>query len=281
MSVHSILPERLTRAAGEVLAAAGIPHVAHDFGDVGAAVDAAASDPQALALIGPYRSAEVADALEATVPVGLPLLAPVATWAGVTRDDEPCAGDPAQHRGTVFRLVARDTEVAMRIADDVRREGKRALVVAGSHDYGRQLDGQLRLAELPRADDLRDADLVVLAGLADQPEIERAAESSPLPLVAFDGVQGAELGKRAVQLALPFEPLAGYSPDELFAGVERSQAAAELVVRAIREVAGGRPDMLANLRRLGRFDEHGDLERAPVWLWRADRRSQLQPERPL
>jgi hypothetical protein len=281
MSVHSILPERLTRAVGEVLAAAGIPHVAHDYADVGAAVEAAASDPQALALIGPFRSAEVAEAVEETAPVGLPLLAPVATWAGVTRDDEPCAGDPAHHRGTVFRLVARDTVVATRIADDVRREGKRALVVAGSHDYGRQLDGQLRLAELPRADVLRDADLVVLAGLAGRPEIERAAESSPLPLVAFDGVQGAELGERAVQLALPFEPLAGFSPDELFAGVERSDVAAELVVRAIREGAEGRPEMLANLRRLGRFDAHGDLEHAPVWLWRADRRWQLQPERPL
>jgi hypothetical protein len=43
---------------------------------------AAADDPSALAMVGPYRSADVAEAVEATAPVGLPLLAPVATWVG-------------------------------------------------------------------------------------------------------------------------------------------------------------------------------------------------------
>ena len=53
--------------------------------------------------------------MEATGPAGLPLIAPMATWAGVTRSDEPgCEDDPEDHRGTVFRLLARDTEVALR-----------------------------------------------------------------------------------------------------------------------------------------------------------------------
>ena len=38
-----------------------------------------------------------------------------------------------------------EAEVAKAIADDVRRTGGRAVVVAGDHDYGVQLDGQLRL----------------------------------------------------------------------------------------------------------------------------------------
>ena len=73
-------------------------------------------------MIGPVRSREVAETVEATAPAGLPLIAPMATWAGVTRDDEPgCEDDPADHRGTVFRLLARDTVVAERIATDVKR----------------------------------------------------------------------------------------------------------------------------------------------------------------
>ena len=92
-----------------------------------AAAEAAAADDGALALIGPFLSRAVAHAVEATAPVGLPLIAPVATWAGVTRDDEPgCEDDPARHRGTVLRMIARDTVVAARIAAHVREQGKRA-----------------------------------------------------------------------------------------------------------------------------------------------------------
>src|SRR4051812_17963855 len=145
MRVHSILPEALTRAADEVLATAGVEHVAASD------MDAAASDDDAIALIGPYRSHEVAETVQATAPAGLPLLAPVATWAGVTRDDEPGCDDPARHRGTVLRLVARDTVVCARIAADVRASGRHAVVVAGEHEYGVQLDGQLALVGLPRA----------------------------------------------------------------------------------------------------------------------------------
>jgi hypothetical protein len=151
----------------------------------------AASDPSALALIGPLHSAAVAETVEATAPAGLALLAPLATWVGVTRDDEPGCDDAARHRGTVLRLVARDSVVAERIAARLRAQGKTALVVAGEHAYGRQLDEQLAAAGLPRTDDRKQADVVVLAGLEGEAEIGRAAALSPLPVIAFDGVQGA------------------------------------------------------------------------------------------
>src|SRR3954454_5569113 len=184
--------------------AARVEHRAHGARAPMRAAEAAAADAAAVALIGPLRSADVADVVEATAPAGLPLIAPVATWAGVTRDDEPGCDDAADHRGTVLRMVARDTEVAARIARWVRGEGRRAFVVAGAHEYGVQLDGQLRMAGLPRAEWSSEADLVVLCGLAGSPEIEHAAELAPLPVVAFDGVQGAGLGAgRDVRLALP------------------------------------------------------------------------------
>ena len=101
-------------------------------------------------MIGPFRSADVNEALAATAPARLPLLAPAATWVGVTRDDEPGSDDAPQHDGTVFRLVARDMVVAQRIAE--RLDGRRALVIAGDHDYGLQLNSQLRMAGLARAE---------------------------------------------------------------------------------------------------------------------------------
>src|SRR5205085_4750222 len=116
-------------------------HVAHDGAPPVEAAAAASRDDDALALLGPYRSADVAEAVEATAPAGLALLAPTATWAGVTRDDEPGCGDAARGRGTVLRLLARDTVVAGRVAALVRDAGWRALVCAGEHDYGAQLDG--------------------------------------------------------------------------------------------------------------------------------------------
>jgi hypothetical protein len=281
VAVHSILPELLTRAAGAALDAAGVRHVAHGTGDPVGAAGAAAADPDALALLGPYRSADVAEAVEASAPAGLALLAPVATWAGVTRDDEPGCDDAARHRGTVLRLVARDTEVARRIAEDLRAAGKRALVVAGEHDYGRQLDGQLRLAALPRAERAADADVVLLAGLAGEREIERAAVTAPLPLVAFDGVQGAALGDREVRVALPHAPVEGVPARELLAGADAARRAAGLVVRALAEGAADRAAVLAAVRRLGGFDANGDPPEPPVWLWRAGAAWELRPDRPL
>ena len=280
--VHSALPPAPSAAVDGVLAAAGVQHAAHGDGAPLRAAEAAAADDGAVALIGPFRSAAVAEAVEATAPAGLALLAPVATWAGVTRDDEPGCEDPARHRGTVLRLLARDTEVAARVAADVRATGRRALVVAGGHAYGRQLDGQLALGGLPRAASAAEADLVVLCALADGPEVGVAAASAPLPVVAFDGVQGASLGVgRDVRLALPFAPADATAPRDLLAGVAHARRAAGLVVAALREGACDRAAVLATLRALGPFDAHGDPVEPPVWLWCAGDDWTLAPDRAL
>ena len=182
----------------------------------------------------------------------------------------------------MFRLVARDTEVAIRLAQDVKCAGCRAIVVAGDHEYGVQLDGQLRLGDLPRADDVEDADLVVLCGLANEPEIERVRSLAPLPVIAFDGAQGADLGSgRDVLMALPFAPSADFSTPDLFAGVGQARHAAELVVGALTAGARDRSSLLVELRTLGDFDEHGDPRHPDVWLWRVNDLWQLAPDRPL
>jgi hypothetical protein len=282
MVVHSALPDPLTAVVDGVLRGAEVEHRAHGPRAPMRAAEAAAADDGALALIGPFRSEDVAHAVEATAPAGLPLLAPVATWAGVTRDDEPGCDDPARHRGTVLRLVARDTEVAARIAADVRAAGRRALVVAGEHDYGVQLDSQLRMAGLPRADGSDDADLIVLCGLAGAPEAERAAGLAPLPVVAFDGIQGADLGAgRDVRLALPVAPAADVVPGEVLFFLEPARRAAKLVIDGLRDGARDRTTLLAAMRAAGPFDEHGDPVAAPVWLWRASDDWTLEPDRAL
>ena len=280
MRVHSALPERLEAAVAEVLDAAGVAHVAHGDRDTMAAAETAAGDDAARALIGPFLSRAVAHAVEATAPVGLPLIAPVATWAGVTRDDEPgCEDDPARHDGTVLRMVARDTVVAARIATHVRAGGKRALVVASEHEYGAQLDGQLRLVGLPRADEEAGADLIVLCCLSDEPEIA-LARATALPLIAFDGVQGSDLG-REVSMALPFAPRDGEPFDHMAYGAHEAHRAAQLIVDALRDGAADRASLLRALRAAGPFDEHGDPVDPPVWLWRADSGWVLRAERTL
>jgi hypothetical protein len=285
MSVHSALPQPLTEAVDAVLAAAGVAHIAHGDADPVRAAEQAVLDSAARALIGPFRSADVNEALAVTGPAGLALLAPIATWAGLTRADEPAGADdePPDHRGTVLRLVARDTVVAQHIAADLRASGRRALVVAGAHDYGRQLAAQLALADLPRTDDAGEADVVVLCGLSGAAEIERAAALAPRPVIAFDGVQGADLGPgRDVRLALPFGPPgAGDTLDALFRGVPSARRGAELVADAVRGGAADRAAILAALRAAGPFDEHGDPVDPPVWLWRADEAWNLTPDRAL
>jgi hypothetical protein len=140
LRVHSALPDALTTAVDAALGEVG--HVAHGDADAMRAAKAAAADADAIALLGPYRSREVAEVVEATAPAELPLLAPVATWAGVTRDDEPgCDDDPARHHGTVLRMLARDTEVAARLAADVRAAGQRALVVRAGTSTARSSTG--------------------------------------------------------------------------------------------------------------------------------------------
>src|SRR3954449_5218327 len=278
--VHSTLPDSLTAVVDEVLRGGGVEHRAHGPAAPVRAAETAAGDAAAVALIGPFASADVGEAVEATAPAGLPLIAPVATWAGVTRHDEPGCDDAADHRGTVLRMVPRDTEVAARIARCVRGEGRRAFVLAGRHEYGAQLDGQLRVAGLPRADWSSEADLVVLCGLAGSPEIDHAAELAPLPVVAFDGVQGAGLGAgRDVRLAPPAAPGPGVVPADVLFFVEPTRRAAELLVAALRSGAADRSAVLAEMRRLGRFDGHGDPLDPPVWLWRAGGDWSLEPDR--
>lgn len=283
MVVHSVLPGGLGRAVGEVLGRAGVAHIAHGYETPAWAAEVAARDPDAIALIGPYRSRDVAEAVEATAPAGLPVLAPIATWAGLTRDDEPgCDDHPARHRGTVLRLVARDTVVAARLAADLRAAGRTAYLIAGEHDYGLQLAGQLRLGGLQCADDPQQADVVVLAGLVGEPEIERAAALAPLPVIAFDGVQGADLGAgRDVRLALPFAPVEGVDPERQFDGTHSARCAAELVAAALAAGASHRSALLEALRERRGFDERGDPLDPPVWLWRAGSDWAAEPDRPL
>jgi hypothetical protein len=280
--VHSVLPAALAAVIDDALVGSGIAHVSHEGEGAVSAAERAVSDDSAVALIGPFRSREVAEAVEVTAPAGLPLLAPVATWAGVTRDDEPgCEDDPADHRGTVFRMLARDTEVAQRIAADLRRTKMRALVVAGDHGYGHQLDGQLELTGLDRAPAADDADVIVLCGLVDEPEVRQAAALAPLPIIAFDGVQGSDLGSgQAVRLALPFAP-SETPADALWLGADQTRAAVDLVSGCVGAGAGSRELLLEAIRSAGRFDRNGDLLNPPVWLWTADEEWSLSPDRPL
>ena len=279
MVVHSVLPDSLATAVNEELRAAGVacPTPADP---APRAAEAAAADGEAAALIGPFRSADVAEAIEATARAGLPSSRP---WrpGRVTRDDEPGCDDAARHGGTVLRMVARDTEVAARIAADLRA-GRRAFVVAGGHASGVQLDGQLRLAGLPRAEDPSDADLVVLCGLAGTPEIDRAAALAPLPVVAFDGAQGAGLGTgRDVTIALPVAPADGVVVGDVPVLRRAARRAARLVAGALAAGARDRAAVLSAMRAAGPFDEHGDPVDPPVWLWRAADDWSLTPDRPL
>ena len=257
-----------------MLREAGVEHVAHGDDDPVRAGEVAAADPAAVALIGPFRSRAVAETVEATAPAGLPLLAPVATWAGITRDDEPgCDDDPADHRGTVLRMVARDTEVAFRLAAYLRGRGERALVIAGGGEYGTQLAGQLRLADVPGGELCEAPDVVVAAGVPDEPGMDAVKRSAPLPLIAFDGIQGLDVGDRDVWVALPF---AG-DPTH---GIEAARAA-RLVVDALCGGATTRAEVLAACRAAGPVDEHGDPVDPPVALWRADADWRLTPDLPI
>jgi hypothetical protein len=283
-TVHTALPDALQQAVDAVLREAGVEHVAHGDAKPVRAGELAAGDADAVALIGPQLSRAVAHAVEATRPAGLPLLAPAATWVGVTRDDEPGCDDPADHGHTIFRLVARDSVVAERIAMDVHASGRPALVIAGEHEYGVQLDAQLRLAGLPRTSEPADADLIVLCGLADQPELERVTALDPMPVYAFDGVQGSRTfagTDREVFLALPHGPAEGFTAEHLVTGVVHAGRMATLVVELVEAGATDRAAMLDALRSHRLFDEHGDTTEPEVWLWRVGPRWELEPHRPL
>ena len=273
MRVHSVLPAALTAAVDAALAGV-VEHVPHAGSDDMRAAELAAGDPEAIALIGPFRSRAVAEAVEATATVGLPLLAPVATWAGITRSTSraPRATRP-RHRGTILRMVARDTEVAARLSEDLRAASQRALVVAGEHEYGVQLDGQLDHVGLPRAERAEEADVVVLCGLAGRPEVAHAAAAG-LPVIAFSGVEGGAPIPDC-SLVLPF------AAGEDMAGTTAAARAASLVAAAIRGGARDRAALLSAVRIAGPFDEHGDPVDPPVWLYRASADWSLEPDRPL
>jgi hypothetical protein len=162
----------------------------------------------------------------------------VATWAGVTRSNEPCEGDPARHRGTVLRFLARDTEVAARLAEDVRAAEQQAFVMAGEHEYGVQLDGQLDFVGLPRAAAAEDADpgRALRAGGAPGGGARRRAR-------AAGGRLRRRAGRRAVpdcSLMLPF------TPDDDMGGTTAAARAATLISEA---AAGGARDRTALLSR--------------------------------
>src|SRR4051794_7245545 len=55
MVVHSVLPEGLTDAVTAVLRPAGITHCAHGYHAPMWGAGVAAGDPEAVAVIGPYR----------------------------------------------------------------------------------------------------------------------------------------------------------------------------------------------------------------------------------
>lgn len=239
------------------------------------------SDPDAIALIGPLRSRDVAECAEVTAPAGLPLLAPLATWAGVTRHDEPGCEDAARGDGTVLRLLARDTVVAARVAGWLGEQGRRAWVVASEGEYGRQLDGQLLLAGLDRAERPDVADVAILAGVTVEAGLDRLAEVPPgIGIIAFDGAQGADVGGRPISFALPTGPAEGLSDADALVGLGHARRAASLVREALHTgAAADRASMLEALRAAGPFDAHGDPVDPAVWLWRADAAWALTPER--
>src|SRR3954453_193539 len=245
-SVHSILPTPLAAAVDAVITRAGYRHVAHGDGDPVRAAIAAVNDAQARVVIGPCRSRDVAEALEVTAAAGLVMVAPIATWVGLTRNDEPGSEhESARRRGKLFRLVARDSVVAQRIAERVRDAGERAFVVAGEHEYGVQLDAQLARSALPRVSVAGDADVIVLAGLAGHDEIDRARSLAPLPIIAFDGFQPDRFPRQRVLHAVVYEPTDGA------VGTPEARRAAELAVAAL--ALGG--DIAQRLCELGPFDE--------------------------
>jgi hypothetical protein len=84
-----------------------------------------------------------------------------------------------------------------------------------------------------------------------------ALDHAPLPIIAFDGIQGADLRPgRDVQIALV------YAPTDGALGTPEAQRAAALVVEGVN---AGHDDLLATIRALGPFDDHGDPIDPPVY----------------
>jgi len=171
-------------------------------------------------------------------------------------------------------MIARDTVVAGRLAEDVRAAEQHAFVVAGEHEYGDQLDRQLDHVGLPRVERPEDADLVVLCGLAGRPEVARAAALG-LPVIAFDGVQGgAPIPDCSVML--PFEP------DEDPGGADADEARHRPGRHRLASTApANRATLLSAIRTAGPFDEHGDPVDRRCGSTAPARTGACKPDRPL
>ena len=96
------------------------------------------------------------------------------------------------------------------------------------------------VAEVLDAAGIRHADVIVLAGVVGEPENERVRALAPLPVIAFDGIQGETFPDQDVTITLVYAP----GPT----GVPEARRAAEIVARA---------DGLDAIRAAG-FDAHGD-----------------------
>jgi hypothetical protein len=234
MRVHSMLParhdERLTRALGE------IDHVPQST------PEAAMGDSGCVAFVGPWRSVEVAEAMEGLGPHGLAHLAPAATWVGLTRPDEPAGSDDKPERRTLFRLAARDMEVCRAIVSVV--DGRARLISDGS-EYGSQIASQLRLAGLES-----DGDMVVYAGLG-----ETAPPGLPPNVIALDGAAHGGFPERHPE-ALYFcaaHPVEGFTDAEAWDFAPQVEQAGRLIA------SGALP---------AGFDEHGDPLEPVIGMWR-------------
>jgi hypothetical protein len=105
---------------------------------------------------------------------------------------------------------------------------------------------------------------------------------APLPIIAFDGVQGAPFdGAPELRLALPIAPAEDLTQADLMAGVGQARRAAKLILAGLRRDARDRASLLTALRALGPFDAHEDPIDPPVWLWRVSPGWTLTPDRPL
>jgi hypothetical protein len=254
MRVHSGgLPPRHAALWANALAA--VDHVA------GSTADAAAADDECVAFVGPWRSADAADAAPVLNAAGIVQVVPAATWVGLTRD-EPGSDPGVAHlrpagRPTLVRLVPRDAVLCAALVAN----GPEPLAVIAEHeDYGRQLASQLRMAGLRETP---DAQAVVYCGIA------RNAPHGLLAgrrVYAFDGAQG--FGDAHTRYLLPQRPLDGWTDEDVLAFLPPVAAAADLVTQAMQ--AGDRAAVRDAVWELGGFDEHGDPPERRCGAWRMD-----------
>lgn len=234
-------------------------------------VRALAADPAVIGVVGPKNSGTAAAAAPIAAAAGLPLLLPCATADGLCRPG-----------GTVFRLCARDADLAEAAGDLCARLGVRTLaVLADDTAYGRGLAEAVKAAATRRrvmvTDGLPGADAVFHAmGEVEQADAMRATRSEGFPGPLF----GAEGGPEA-----PLATLAGPAGEGSFQLYPGAAVAAPAVytpeaedaaTALLHAAAADRPTTLARLRTLdliGRsgplsFDPAGERTAAAVTVWR-------------